>query len=122
MAKAEAARTFAVSLKTVKNYVARQRTTGSLAPRPKSGRPPRIRPAQEGTLVDQLHAASDATLAEHVAQWAKTTGVRMSLATMSRAIRRVGWTRKKRPLGPPNVTSRSVPRGASGSRRSIRDG
>jgi transposase len=39
----------------------------------------------------------DATLAEHCAQWARDQGARMSVATMSRAIRRVGITLKKRP-------------------------
>jgi transposase len=35
----------------------------------------------------------------HCDLWEQTSGVRVSTSTMSRAIRRVGWTRKKKTLG-----------------------
>src|SRR2546423_1312409 len=90
--KAVVARRFSVSLSAVKAYVRRQQTAGSLAPAPvRSGRKAHIRPDQEPLLIAQLRAASDATLAEHVTRWATDQGVRLSVATMCRAIRRVGW-------------------------------
>jgi transposase len=96
MTKSRAARTFSVSLATVKNYVRQVQTTGSLAPRPIPGRPRDIPPAQDAALVAQLRSAQDATLDELRAAWETVSGVRVSAATMSRAIKRVRWTRKKR--------------------------
>src|SRR5712691_551610 len=92
--KSRAARTFSVSLATVKNYVRQVHATGSLAPRPIPGRPREIPPGEEGVLVAQLRAAQDATLDELRAAWEKVAGVRVSAATMSRAIKRLQWTRK----------------------------
>src|ERR1700686_3828948 len=81
MTKSRAARTFAVSLATVKNYVRQLEQTGSLAPRPISGRPREIPPEQEAALVAQLRAAQDATLDELRATWKKVAGVTVSAAT-----------------------------------------
>jgi transposase len=104
MTKSRAARTFSVSLATVKNYVRQVELTGSLAPRPIPGRPREISPAQDAALVAQLRAAQDATLEELRAAWEKIAGVRVSAATMSRAIKRLKWTRKKRRWVPASGT------------------
>jgi transposase len=104
MTKSRVARTFAVSLATVKNYVRQVHVTGSLAPRPIPGRPRAIPPEQDAALVVQLRAAQDATLDELRAAWEKVAGVRVSAATMSRAIKRLNWTRKKRLWAPPSAT------------------
>ena len=48
--------------------------------------------------------APDATLAEHCDRWVGDHGVRVSGATMQRAIARLGWTRKKRRSTPANRT------------------
>jgi transposase len=104
MTKARAGRTFAVSLATVKNYVLQVERTGSLAPRPIPGRPREIPPEQEPALVAQLRATQDATLDELRATWEQETGGRVSAATLSRAIKRLKWTRKKRRWVPPNAT------------------
>ena len=104
MTQSQAARTFAVSLATVKNYVRQVHQTGSLGHRPIPGRPRAIPREHDATLVAQLRATRDATLAEHVDAWDKTQGVRVSVATMARAIRRLKWTRKKRLWVPPNAT------------------
>ena len=95
--KAAAARTFEVSLSTVKRYTARHRTTGSLAATRQARQQPRITPADYPALRVQLEAEPDATLAEHCQRWAQAQRVRVSVPTMWRAIARVGWTRKKRP-------------------------
>jgi transposase len=95
MSKAEAARTFDVGLSTVKRYVRRKRTTGSLDARRSPGRPPRIGPQQQEDLRAQLRAHPAAFLDEQCVLWERTQGVRVSTSTMSRAIRTIGFTRKK---------------------------
>jgi transposase len=104
MTKSRAARTFSVSLATVKNYVRQLQATGSLAPRPIPGRPREIPPEQDAAFVAELRSAQDATLDELRAAWETVSGVRVSAATMSRAIKRVQWTRKKRRWVPPSGT------------------
>lgn len=98
--QAEAARIFGVSVRTVSRWRAQQQATGELAPRVRPGRTPRIGPAQAALLQAQVVAAPDATLAEHCATWAQQHHVTVSVATMCRAIRRLGITVKKSPLRP----------------------
>lgn len=102
--KSRVARIFSVSLATVKNYVRQVQQTGSLEPRPIPGRPREIPPEQAAALVAQLRSQQGATLAELVSAWKEASGVVVSIATMSRAIARVKWTRKKRLWVPPNGT------------------
>ena len=49
---------------------------------------------RKGPIV-QLQAHDDARLEDPCRRWEQTQGVRVSTATMSRAIKRMGWTRKK---------------------------
>src|SRR5215467_10117412 len=95
MTKSRAARTFSVSLATVKNYLRQLHHTGSLAPQPIPGRPREIARHQDAALVAQLRSHPDATLDEQCKRWETEQGTRLSTATMSRAIARVNWTRKK---------------------------
>lgn len=101
-AKADVARLFGVGLSTVKRYVTQQQETGSLAPKRHPGRAPTIRPDQRPLLWRQLEAHPTAVLAEQCRFWAEQTGVHLSTATMSREIKRLGWTRKKGRWVPPN--------------------
>lgn len=107
----ETARRFEVGVTTVKRFVQRA-ADADLAPRTSPGRPRVIDGAHAAALEAQLQAHPDATLAEHCAQWEAEHGVRVSLATMYRAITRLGWTRKKRRWQPPSGTKRLVPSGA----------
>ena len=97
MPRSEAARVFGVGRATVKRYLALRRATGQLAPRPSRGPFPIKMTALAAALPDRLAEAPDATLAEHCAWYETTAGVRVADTTMSRVIRRLGWTRKKRP-------------------------
>ena len=98
MPRSEAARTFGVGRATVKRYLALRRQTGGLAPRPSRGPVPIKMATLAQALPARLAEAPDATLAEHCAWYAATSGVRVADTTMSRVIRRhLGWTRKKRP-------------------------
>ena len=96
MPKAEAARTYRVSLSTVKRYAHQSAATGTLAPKPRHAPSPRISAAHLPALQAQLEAAPDATLAEHCQTWAQTQGMVVSVPTMWRAIERLGWSTKKK--------------------------
>jgi len=97
LARAEAARTFGVTDRTIRRWRQRQREMGSVAPTPRPGRVPRIDGAAEPALREQVRAHPDATLAEHCARWAAEQGVAVSAATMSRALMRLGLPLKKSP-------------------------
>jgi transposase len=105
----EVAGLFGVSLSTVKRYVKRHREGEDLTPRPSTGRKRRIlaTPQERRALWEQLEANDEATLERHCELWEKRQGVRVSIATMSRAIRdKLGWTLKKRRWVPPSETKR----------------
>jgi transposase len=93
---AEAARLFRVCPSTIVRWRRRQRTTGTVAARSRPGRPPRIGAAHAAALQAQIAAAPDATLAQQCASWTAQQGVAVSVATMSRVIRRLGITVKTR--------------------------
>jgi transposase len=67
LSQAEAARLFGVGTATIARWRRQQRERGSVAPRPRPGRPRRIGRAQERALLAQVRALPDATLREHCA-------------------------------------------------------
>ena len=97
LSQAEAARLFGVGTATIERWRRRQRESSSVAPRVRSGWPRCIVPLQLAVLRAQVHDHPDATLAEHCAWWEAAQGVRLSPATMSRALARLGWPLKKSP-------------------------
>ncbi len=111
----EAARRFGVTVNTVKRAVVQERETGSLERKPIPGYPRRIGPEQEAALRARLEADPNATVLEHCAWWAEHEGQQLSEATMWRAIRRLGWTHKKKHWQPASATRR---RGKPGAKRS----
>ena len=87
MTQPEAAVRFGVGLRTVERYLARRRTTGSLAAsEQRHGPEPRQRQRLHAWLPERLKVAADATLAEHVQAFVAAGGEPVSLASMSRAI------------------------------------
>jgi len=93
---------FGISRSTLKRYLKQRRETGNVSVRPIPGRPSKkFAPLQAG-LTAQLQEYPDATLEFHCQLWEQEHGVRVSTTTMGRAIRRMGWTRKKRRWVPPN--------------------
>jgi transposase len=108
MARIVVAATFGVSLATIKRLVALRRTQPDLTAQQPSGRRRTIGQEQHGALWAQLEADPDATIAMHTARWNATQGTTWSQWTVGRAIRRLGWTRKKRRWVPPSATSSSV--------------
>ncbi len=117
MSRSEVVDTFCVSLATLKRYLKQRRDRGTLTPTRPPGRPPTKRGALDATLPTLLSAQPDATLEQFCEQWASQTGSRLSSATMSRAIARLGWTRKKRRWLPPSETSSSAKPSAHASAR-----
>lgn len=101
--KDDVADLFGVDRSTINRYL-RLADGGSLDAKPLPGRAPSISPAQHADLVRQLHLHPADTLAEHCQRWETVHGVSVSIATMSRTIRRVGWTRKKGHWQPGNAT------------------
>ena len=62
---------------------------------------------EKRALWEQLEANDEATLERHCELWEEKWDVRVSIATMSRAIRnKLGWTLKKRRWVPPSETKR----------------
>ena len=71
-----------------------RREAGDVLPKPISGRPSKKYVPLKAGLMAQLEAHRDVTLEEHCCLWEAAHGMQVSTTTMSRAIRRVGWTRK----------------------------
>ncbi len=88
--------TFGVSLGTIKRLLVKQRSGDSLVPHAPPGRSAIIAPHQYAALQAQLDTHPDATIAQHAELWNAAHGTPLSQWTVGRAIRRVGWTRKKR--------------------------
>ena len=102
---------FEVSVPTIERWVRLKRETGGLARRPVPG-PAAVKTAGLlDALPERLATHADATLGAQCAWWRAVSGFEVSTATMSRALTRLTWTRKK---------SRSAP--ASGTRPSGRPG
>jgi transposase len=100
---------FGVSSSTIKRWVKRRREGDDLEPRHSTGRRRHIlASAQERReLWAQLEENDEATLEQHCELWQERHGARVSVATMSRAIReKLGWTFKKRRWLPPNEMKR----------------
>jgi transposase len=96
MSRTQAVRVFQVSLGSIKRWLRQRQISGSLAPMPRSGKLPSIGSAQESLLRFQLEQFPDATVQEHAERWNADQGTTLSSWTLGRAIRRLGWSRKKR--------------------------
>ena len=96
----EVAKTFSVSMPTIKRWLKRRRETGDVKPRAIPGRP-----ARKGTLLKEwlpmhLEANDDLTLEEHREAFEEEFGEEVSTSTIGRAIARLpdgGWPLKKSP-------------------------
>lgn len=92
---------FRVGEASVNRWVRQVRAGGSLDAkrRPKEG--PRLIDARgEDFVVETLEAVPDSTAPELVAAYEEVFGVVVSDSTMKRALRRLGFTRKRGPSAP----------------------
>ncbi len=96
-----------ISISTISRYVKLKASGGGIAPKPSPGRTPKILadPSRKRALWRQLRENDTASLQEHREMFEEGRGVSVSVSTMSRAVRRLGWTFKKGPWRPPSATS-----------------
>ncbi len=97
-----------ISLSTISRYVKLKASGREIAPKPSPGRKAKILQSYDHkrALWEQLEGNDTATLQEHCQMFEKERGVSVSVATMSRAVRGLGWTSKKDRWHPPNAASK----------------
>jgi transposase len=95
MSKARAARTFSVSLSSVKRYVDKAKRGESLASKKRPGSAPKLDQKAMRLLEEDLRERPFASLQERCEYVELMTGLSVSRSTMCRAIARIGSTRKK---------------------------
>src|SRR5215217_3955769 len=105
MPKAQAARTFSVSLSSVKRYVEKAQRGESLAPKKRSGSAPKLDEKAMKLLEEDLQERPYLTFQERRDYVEAVSGISVSRSTMCRAIARIGPTRKKGGDQPPSATS-----------------
>ena len=105
--RGEIVKLLGVSRATIKRYLKQRRETGDVAPKAIPGRPPKKLDALQAELTVLLQAHDDVSLAEHCRLWEHSHGMRVSPWIMNEAIKRLGWTRKKRHWVPLSVEKRS---------------
>jgi len=103
--KSEAARAFRVSRSSVKRYAKLAQEGLSLAPKKRPGSKPKMDQSATKLLEADVEKHPAATLSERREFLEKAAGVRVSDSTMSRMLRRLGWSRKKGRWVRANVTS-----------------
>ena len=95
MPKIEAARTYGVGISSVKRYVATAEAGRSLAPKKRPGSKPKLDEAAQRLLEADLRERPAATSPERREFLRRARGVSVSDSTISRMLRRMGWSRKK---------------------------
>jgi len=111
----EVVRTFGVSMPTLERYLRRRRESAGLAPGRSPGRTPSICASVEErrALWKQLEENNEATLERHCELWKTKRKVKVSISTMSRTVRKLGWTFKKNHWEPLSETKRKEVLGES---------
>ncbi len=94
----QVAKTFSVSMPTIKRWLRRHRETGDVEPRAIPGRPPRKGVMLKEWLPKHLEANDDLTLEEHREAFEEEFRQKVSTSTIGRAIAGLpdgGWPLKK---------------------------
>jgi transposase len=94
----QVAKTFSVSMPTIKRWLRRRRETGDVEPKPIPGRPSRKGTLLQSWLPKHLKANDDLTLEEHREAFEEEFGEAVSTSTVGRAIASLpdgGWPIKK---------------------------
>ena len=113
MLKCEASQHFNISRTTINEWLKRKAETGDV--RAKSYRPPGH--SHRITDWDKFRAFAHQHADKTQAQMAELWEGPISARTISRALKRIGFTRKKRPMAIGNETSNSDKRSASNCQR-----
>lgn len=85
----------AISVSTVKRYLERYAKTGSVAATVQGRMKPTLGAVELAVIEAQLITHNDWTLAQHLATFSQASGLMVSISTVGRVIRGLGWTRKK---------------------------
>jgi transposase len=103
--KAETARRFGVDRATVKRYCKQLDERGTLEPRKAPGRAPKLDKKATKLLLEDLEERPWATHSQRAEFLFAASGVRVSEATVCRAVGRLRRNRKKDPSGQQKETS-----------------
>jgi transposase len=95
MGKSEAARTFGVSLSSVKRYVGKARQGDSLSPRKHPGPRPKIDEKARRLLEADVEKRPAVSLRERGRFLERVAGIRVSESTLSRLLRWMGFSPKE---------------------------
>lgn len=95
MGKSEAARTFSVSLSSVKRYARMAEEGRSLAPRKRPGSKPKLDERAQKLLAEDIKERPCITLQKRREYLLSVAGLDLSRSTLCRAIKRMKHTRKK---------------------------
>jgi transposase len=107
MNKSEAARAFGVSLSSVKRYAKAVREGRSLSPGKAPGKRPLLEEKARRLLEADVKERPFAKLSDRREYLKKVAGVSVSESTLSRALRKMGFGRKKGRWVPVSKTSSS---------------
>jgi transposase len=110
--KMSAHQIFGVSRSTIDRWIKLRQRTGSLKANTTYGRgpAPTINDLELFAVFAQRH--SGCTLAQMALAWEEETGHKLTLMPFSLALRRIGWTRKKR-VGATASSAKKSARGSS---------
>jgi transposase len=104
MSKAEAARTFDVSLSSVKRYARTVRQGGSLTPKKSPGRTRKVDEKARVLLEKDVEERPDATISQKRRFLEHITGQDLSDSTVRRLMKRLGFSQKNGQWGRWNET------------------
>ena len=93
--KSEAARAFGVSRSSVERYAKLAEEDHPLAPKKRPGSKPKMDKRARRLLEADLEGRPAATLSQRREYLGRVAGVSVSGSTVSRMLRRLGWSRKK---------------------------
>jgi transposase len=103
--KAQVARAFGVGVSSVKRYAASAREGRSLAPKRRPGSKPKVGEAARRLPEADLEERPAATLPRRREFLERVAGVEVSDSTVSRMLKRLGWSRKEGRWERANATS-----------------
>lgn len=95
MSKSAAAQLFGVSLSSVKRYARMAQERRPLAPKKRPGSRPKMDEGVRRLLESDMEERPAATLPPRCEYLQKVSGVRVSETTVSRMLKRMGWSRKR---------------------------
>ena len=99
---------FAMSLSSVERLARKKRQGRSLTPGTSPGKKPLVEPQQQHAFEQLAASRTDWTLQTLAAAWQQQGGKALSQATVSRTLRRIGFSYKKRAASLANETNTSV--------------